>query len=346
MNIFIYSWKNFEQPYLAAANTAGYEIESTEAALSLQTASMANGFLAVCVFAGDDVSAPVLRELHRYGVRYIAIRAAGYDNVDLEKAAELGISVANVPAYSPYAIAEHAVALILALNRKLPLAAQQVQQHDFRVNKLVGFDLRGKMVGIIGTGKIGRIVAKILHGFGCRLLGYDIRESTELKNNYGLEYVDLSVLCRQSDIITIHTSLTSGTRYMINDSRIALMKKGVMLINTSRGACVNTQDLLQALEKGHIGYYGADVYENERGVFFYDWSKKELQDDHLQRLLALPDVLITPHQAFATREALTNIADTTFYNICCWEKGTRSKYELTPPRVEMVSPGKQFKTIK
>jgi D-lactate dehydrogenase len=333
MNTLIYSCKPFERSYLQAANKEGHKMDYTSEALSPATASLAKGFQSVCVFAGDDASAPVIRELHRQGVKYIAVRATGYDNVDIKTASELGIAVANVPAYSPYAIAEHAMALILALNRKIRIADHGVHKYDFRVDKLVGFDLNGKTVGIIGTGKIGSVMAKILNGFGCRLLGYDIKEDIELKKRYDLEYVSLSKLCSEADIITIHTGLTPGTRHMINKEKIALMKKNVMLINTGRGACVNTNDVIEALEEGRIGYYGADVYENERGIFFYDWRDKPLRDANLLRLLSLDNVLLTPHQAFATADALENIADTTFYNIDCWEQGMHPINELVPTGV-------------
>jgi D-lactate dehydrogenase len=330
MKTLIYSHKPFEKPYLQAANTKGYEVAVTTVPLTLDTSIKAKGFDAVSVFTADDVSSPVLEELHRNGVRYIAIRAAGYDNVDLAKAATLGMKVANVPAYSPYAIAEHALALVLALNRKLVTADRQVHRHDFRVDNLVGFDLHGKTVGIIGTGKIGSILVKMLHGFGCRLLGHDIIEIPELTEQYNLEYVTLDQLCRQADVISLHTGLTPATHYLINKELLAIMKKGVMLINTGRGGCVNTQDVIEYLENGHIGYYGADVYEREKGVFFLDWSGREMKDSMLQTLLQLPNVLITPHQAFATAEALTNIAATTFYNIDCWALGRLSVNELIP----------------
>jgi D-lactate dehydrogenase len=329
MNILVYSCKDFERPYLESANSTGYKLEYTSEALCFETAYLSKGFQAVCVFAGDDVSAPVIRELYDQGVRYIAVRATGYDNVDIKTANGLGIAVANVPAYSPNAIAEHAIALMLALNRKISMADHNVHRHDFTVDQLVGFDLNGKTVGIIGTGRIGSVMAKILHGFGCRLLGYDTLKNADLEFRYNLEYVNLPELCREADIITIHTGLTTATKYMINKEMISLMKKKVMLINTGRGACVSTIDVLEALESGCIGYYGADVYEKERGVFFYDWRDKTLHDDHLLRLLSLENVLLTPHQAFATTEALTNIADTTFYNIGCWEKGLHPDNELS-----------------
>lgn len=333
MKILFYSTKDFERPYLQDASNKVFDTGMTEKALSMDTAEAAKGFNVVSIFTGDDASAGVLERLHRYGVRFIAVRAAGYDNVDLDKAAELGMCVANVPEYSPYAIAEHALALMLALNRKLIIANEQVHQQNFTVSNLIGFDLHGKTIGIIGTGKIGGTLAKILHGFGCRLLAYDIRENKELTNLYGVEYVTLTALCRESDIISIHTCLTPETKHLINRKLIGLMKPGVMLINTSRGACVHTNDVLHFLENGHIGYFGADVYEREKGVFLYDWSGKELRDDTLKKLLGMPNVLITPHQGFATKEALTNIAQTTFYTLHCWANELPADHELSHRRI-------------
>ena len=329
MKILFYSTKDFEQTFLEAANGTREEVIFTKEALSLQTADKAKGLDTVSIFTGDDASSAVLEELYKNGVRFIAIRTAGYDNVDIKKATELGIVIANVPEYSPYAIAEHTVALILALNRKIVTTDKQVYNQNFTTPNFVGFDLHGKTVGIIGVDKIGSVFVKIMHGFGCRLLGYDIQEAKELKEKYGLEYVDLPALCREARIISINTCLTPQTKHMMNKKLIGLMQRGVMLINTSRGGCVNIADVIEGLENGHIGYYGADVYENEKGIFFYDYSGKELSDEILKKLLIMPNVLITPHQAFATQEALTNIAATTFDNIDCWKKNQRSKNELT-----------------
>jgi D-lactate dehydrogenase len=329
MKILFYSVKDFEEQYLHTANNGANEIDLTEKALNSDTVELAKGYEIISIFTGDDASAPVLEKLYSIGVKFIAVRAAGYDNVDISKANELGISVANVPEYSPYAIAEHALALMLALNRKLILANSQVHNHDFTVSKLIGFDMHGKTIGIIGTGKIGSTLIRILQGFGCRLLAYDIKENRELEMKYGVSYVPLHILCRESDIISIHACLNPVTKHMIHKDMIYQMKKGVMLINTSRGACVNTEDILHFLENGHIGYYGADVYEKEKGIFFYDWSGKKLDDTMLKRLLSLPNVLITPHQAFATTEALGNIANTTFYNIFGWVHDGKCDNELT-----------------
>jgi D-lactate dehydrogenase len=329
MKILFYSAKDFERPYLETANTGKEDIVFIKEALSLQTADKAKGFDIISIFTGDDASAGVLEVLCKNGVKFIAIRGTGYDNLDLQKANELGIIAANVPGYSPYAIAEHAVALLLALNRKLIIGDKRVQKQNFTADNLVGFDLNGKTAGIIGVGRIGSVFAKIMYGFGCRLLGYDIREDKDLKEKYGLEYVDLPTLCREANIISIHTGLTPRTKYMMNKKLIGLMQRGVILINTGRGGCVNTADVIEGLENGHIGYYGADVYENEKGVFSYDFSGKEFKDEMLKKLLAMPNVLITPHRAFATEEALTNIAADTFYTIECWRKNQCSENEIT-----------------
>jgi D-lactate dehydrogenase len=329
LKTLFFSTKNFEKPYLDKSGKDFHDLNFIPEALTEQTASKATGYEAVSIFAGDDASAPVLNKLKEAGIGYIAIRAAGYDNTNIAKANELKISVANVPAYSPYAIAEHAVALILALNRKLMLAKSQVTDYNFTTGNLVGFDLHRKTVGIIGTGTIGSIFAGIMHGFGCKLIGYDIIENPSLIKKYQLEYHTLETLCRESDIISIHTCLNESTHHMINRETISFMKPSVMIINTSRGGCVNTTDVIDAIENKKIGFFGTDVYEKERGVFFYDYSGKELSDPILKKLLQLPNVLVTPHQAFATHEALTNIADTTFHNLRCWINQQRSENELT-----------------
>lgn len=328
MKILFYSTQRFEQPYLLKANFLHNDISFTETALSLDTTDESIGYDVISIFTADDCSADVLKRLQQNGIKFIAIRAAGHDNVDLKKAVELGIRVANVPEYSPYAVAEHALALILSMNRKIILSDRQVHLHNFTISNLIGFDLHNKTIGIIGVGKIGSVLVKILHGFGCHLMGYDIQENEKLKHQYGLEYVTLTRLCSESNIISINTCLTPKTRYLVDSKLIALMQRGVMLINTGRGGCVNTADVITGLESGQISYYGADVYENEKGIFFHDLSDKKMEDPLLKKLLDMPNVLITPHQAFATKEALSNIASTTFYNIDCWEKGKTNKHEL------------------
>ncbi len=334
MKTLFFSTKPYEQPYLETANKQNAEIVFLKKPLSVENAHLATGFDMVSIFTGDDASAEVLIILHQLEVRYITTRAAGYDNIDIEKANEYGITVTNVPAYSPYAIAEHVVALIMALNRKIINAYKQGQQQNFTTDKLIGFDLHGKTVGIIGVGIIGSVLVKIMHGFGCKILGCDLKENDFLKTQYGVEYTDKETLCAKADIISIHTSFTPDTKYLINKKLIDLMKPGTMLINTGRGGCVNTADVIEGLENGQIGSYGADVYEKERGIFFCDLTGKEMKDETLKKLLSMPNVLVTPHQAFATVQALTNIADTTFYNIDCMVKGGQSKNTLTSILVE------------
>lgn len=336
MKIILYSTKDFEKAFYQEANEMGHELTFVPEALDIYSAVLAAGEDVVSVFTADDVSAPVIEQLHRYGIRYIAIRAAGYDNVDIEKAVELGIKVANVPAYSPYAIAEHAIALMLALNRKLVIADRQVHRFDFRVDNLIGFDLHRKTVGVIGTGRIGSVVAHILHGFGCNLLGYDIVENEVLAGNYNLAYTDLKTLCAYSDIITIHTPLNKATRHMINKEVIESMKQGVILINTARGAVIDTGAVAEAVVKGRIGGLGMDVYEKERGLFFYNHSGTGMEDQMLRKLLNYTNVIITPHQGFATREALNNITAGTFYNINCWIDKRNSSNELPAGPVKPV----------
>jgi D-lactate dehydrogenase len=289
---------------------------------------LADGFEAVCIFSADRACASTLKALYQYNIQYISLRSVGYDNVDLKTAKGLGIKIANVPAYSPYAIAEHAVALLLALNRHLIQANSRIQRFNFKLDDLVGFDLNTKTVGIVGTGRIGSVMAKIMHGFGCQLLGYDLEENVTLKENYQMNYTDLKSLCRQSDIISLHVPLNSKTRYLINKSLISEMKPGVILINTARGQVINTRDVLQALKNGKIGALGMDVYEKERGLFFKDHSKGLPDDGLLKDLKSLPNVLMTGHQAFLTREALTNIAQTTIENINTWDSGQNCVNEL------------------
>ncbi len=334
MKTLFFSTKPYEQPYLETANKRQAEIVFLKKPLSAETAHLATGFDIVSIFTGDNASAEVLEILRHLDVKFITTRAAGHDNIDTEKANELGIAVANVPAYSPYAIAEHVIALIQALNRKIVIADKQVHQQNFTTDNLIGYDLHSKTIGIIGVGIIGSVLVKIMHGFGCKILCCDLKENTLLKEKFGVEYTDKETLCASADIISIHTSFTPETKYLINKKLIDVMKPGTMLINTGRGACVNTVDVLEGLQNGNIGYYGADVYENERGVFFCDLTGKEMKDDLLKKLLSMPNVLVTPHQAFATKQALTNIADTTFYNIDCAQTRTPCKNLLTNSMVE------------
>lgn len=330
MQVTVYSTKPFEVSALKKANEQHHhELRFVKEQLNKNTVDLAKGCKAVSVFSNDDLSAPVLELLYQKGVRYITLRSVGYDHVDVKRVIELGMRVANVPEYSPYSIAEHTVMLMLAMNRRLLLADKRLRQYNFELDPLVGFDMNGKTVGIIGTGKIGGVVARILHGFGCKLLGYDIVQHKALIENFNLKYVSLEEVLSCSDIITIHCPLNEHTRYMIDATAISKMKQGVMLVNTSRGAVIKTLDVFPALESGHISYLGLDVYEHEKGLFFYDHSHEELKDDSFNRLLEFDNVLITGHQAFLTQTALQNIADTSLFNLDCFENDTPAVNELS-----------------
>ena len=329
MKTTIFSTHKFEEPYLVKANNGKHQLKLLESRLTEETAILATGSKTVSLFTGDDASAIVLEKLKAFGIKNIALRSAGFNNVDLTKAAELGIKVARVPAYSPYAIAEHTLALILALNRKLIKAHNRVREQNFSLNGLTGFDLNGKTVGVIGTGKIGAVLIKILHGLGCNILAQDVVENNDLIDNYGVNYTNCETICKQSDIISLHVPLTATTKHLIDKEHIALMKPGVMLINTSRGGLVDTRAVIEGLKSRKIGYFGMDVYEEEEGLFFEDHSDDILQDDVIARLMTFNNVLITSHQAFLTETALTNIAETTIYNLDCFEKGKVSGNEVS-----------------
>ncbi len=328
MKITIFDTLKFERPYLTEYNKQGFELNFLETELNEKTAVLAGGSEVVIIFVNDDASAPVLQKLHDVGVKHLALRMAGFNNVDLKKAKELGISVANVPDYSPWAVAEHTVALMLALNRKLIRANNRVRDLNFSLNGLIGFDMHGKTAGILGTGKIGAIVARILYGFGCKILCFDVKENEELKEQCDVEYAPLEEVLSRADIISLHTPLNEHTKYLINEETIELMKDGVMLINTSRGGLVDTQKVISGLKSGKIGYLGLDVYEEEEGLFFHDHSEDILQDDMIARLLSFPNVLVTSHQAFLTETALRNIAETTFENIAAWSEGKKAKQQI------------------
>lgn len=298
-----------------------HTITYLEPRLTSATASLAEGHQVVCAFVNDRADAETLRILGRLGVGLLALRSAGFNHVDLKAAAELGIEVARVPAYSPYAVAEHAVALVLALNRKIHRASARVREWNFSLEGLVGFDLHGKTVGIVGTGKIGQVAAGIFKGFGCRVLCFDIHEDPDFAAKVAVEYVPLEELYSRSDIVSLHLPLTPETHHMVDGEALAIMKKGAFLINTSRGALVDSRALVRALKQGALGAAGLDVYEEEAGIFFEDLSNKVLQDDILARLLSFPNVLVTSHQAFMTVEALANIAEITLANVSAFEAG-------------------------
>ncbi|MEM7667444.1 MAG: 2-hydroxyacid dehydrogenase [Pseudomonadota bacterium] len=319
MKTAVFSTKRYDERYLTAANKGVHDLKFFEMRLSPETTPLAEGFDAVCAFVNDDLGRDTVCELATGGVRIVALRSAGFNHVDLEAAASAGIAVARVPAYSPYAVAEHTLALILTLNRKLHRAYNRVREGNFELDGLLGFDLYGKTVGIVGTGNIGEIVARILNGFGCHLLAFDPNQNPSCAT-LGVTYVDLETLFQRSDVVTLQCPLTPQTHHLINREAIKKMKPGVMLINTSRGAVVDTAALIAGLKEGRIGSVGLDVYEEEADLFFEDYSDTFVDDDVFARLLTFPNVLITGHQAFFTDEALTAIAETTIANLTAFER--------------------------
>lgn len=329
MRIAFFDTHSYDRRAFTEANqNYHHDILFLETRLTELTAELTRDCQAVCAFVNDHVDRAVLEKLKTLGVGLIALRSAGYNNVDLEQAKSLDLPVVRVPEYSPYAVAEHAMTLILALNRKIHRAASRVRELNFSLEGLVGFDLHGKTVGVIGTGKIGAVFCRILSGFGCRILTYDPKPNEALVKDLGVHYVSLEELCAKSDIISLHAPLLPSTRHMIDDKAISLMKDGVMIINTSRGALIDTPALIKGLKCSKIGAAGLDVYEEEENVFFFDLSEKVLQDDVLARLLTFPNVLITSHQAFLTREALTNIAETTLQSISDFAAGKPLRYQV------------------
>jgi D-lactate dehydrogenase len=274
----------------------------------------------VCAFVNDRLDREVLGLLAAGGTRLVALRSAGFNHVDLAAAAELGLTVARVPAYSPHAVAEHAAGLILTLNRKFHRAYARVREANFSLNGLAGFDLCGRTVGIVGTGRIGAVLARIMHGFGCRLLAHDLAPNPECEA-LGARYVALDDLFREADIVSLHCPLTPATRHLVNGARLALMKHGAMLINTGRGALIDTPAVIAALKSGRLGHLGLDVYEEEEELFFEDRSMTVVQDDVFMRLLTFPNVVVTAHQGFFTEDALTAIARVTLANVTAFETG-------------------------
>lgn len=328
MKVAVFDTHRFEQPLFEELRPRfSHQITFLETRLTEETALLARGFPAICCFANDRVNSKVLHLLKELGVKLIALRSAGFNHVDIPVAESLGIKVVRVPAYSPYAVAEHAVALILALNRKICKASSRVHELNFSLDGLVGFDLHGKTVGVVGTGRIGSVMTNIMKGFGCEVIAYDLNPNPELLKA-GIRYVTFLELCRRSEIISLHLPLMPATRHLIDSEALAQMKKGVMLVNTGRGALIDTRALVDALKTGHVGAAGLDVYEEEENIFFHDLSEKVLQDDVLARLLTFPNVLITAHQAFLTHEALHNIVETTLQNIEDFEKGLALKNEV------------------
>jgi D-lactate dehydrogenase len=319
MKIAFFSAQPYERPIfqdtLEQFSQLGCTIDYLQTRLTKDTAILAQGYPIVCPFVCDDLSATVVDQLWQHGTRLVTLRSAGFNHVDLERCREVGMRVTRVPAYSPYAVAEHTACLLLALNRKIHRAYQRVKELDFSLTGLVGFDIHGKVVGVIGTGKIGRAFTRIMCGFGAEVLAYDPFPSEELGAIPGVRYVPLDQLCERSDIISLHCPLNPESRHMINTERLARMRPGVIILNTSRGGLIDTRALISALKSGAIGAAGLDVYEEEDGIFFSDLSEEGLQDDILARLLTFPNVLVTAHQGFLTREALSNIAHRTLISI-------------------------------
>lgn len=320
MKALVYSTRAFDRRALESANADHHQLEFTEAPLRERTAGLAQGFDAAVIFSQDEASAAALETLHACGVRLVALRAAGFNQIDLIAAERLGIAIARVPAYSPEAVAEHAVGLMLCLNRKIHRAYNRIRERNFALDGLMGFDMKGKTVGVVGAGRIGLAACRILRGFGCRVLACDVRPSEEAMS-LGVTFVDMDRLLHESDIVTLHCPLTPSTRHLIDARALASMKDGAMLINTSRGAVVDTRAVIDALKARRLGALGIDVYEEEGDLFFMDLSEEILDDEVFARLLTFPNVLITGHQGFFTREALTNIAETTIGNLTDFEAG-------------------------
>lgn len=331
MKIAFFDCHGFEKSSFMAENERlkeKHDLTYFEARLTETSATLAAGYPCVCAFVNDRLNRGTLQAVSKGGTRLIALRSAGFNHVDLEAARDFGLRVVRVPEYSPYAVAEHAVALILSLNRKIHRAYNRVREGNFSLEGLVGFDMHKKSVGIIGTGRIGLVMARIMTGFGCEVLAYDQNKNADLLE-MGVQYLDLDEVLKRSDIISLHVPLTPKTRHILNEKSFSLMKQGVMVINTSRGALIDTPALVQFLKSGHIGYAGLDVYEEEEGVFFKNLSDQILQDDQLARLLTFPNALLTSHQAFLTEEALANIAQTTLQNISDFEAGKKFFNEVS-----------------
>ncbi|MEP7324257.1 MAG: 2-hydroxyacid dehydrogenase [Saprospiraceae bacterium] len=331
MKIAVFSTQSYDREFFDRLNQSN-EIELTyfEVALNKLTVKLLVGFEGICVFVNDKLDREVIEKLAANHIALIALRCAGFNNIDLKAAEENHITVVRVPAYSPEAIAEHALALILTLNRKTHKAYNRIRENNFSLEKLLGFNLDGKTVGVIGTGRTGAVFCKIMSGLGCKVIAMDITESVDLKN-LGIEYKTLDELLKESDIISLHCPLTPETRHLIDEVAFAKMKPGVMLINTSRGAVINASHAINALKNGSLGYLGMDVYEQEENLFFKDLSESIIQDDVISRLMSFPNVLITAHQGFFTKEALEQIVNTTLKNIMDFKNGILTDNKVTLP---------------
>jgi D-lactate dehydrogenase len=335
MRVAVFSTKKYDREFFVAVNDDfGHELEFFEPRLTQSTVALARGFPGICVFVNDIVDNAVLTDLAAHGLNVVALRCAGFNNVDLDAAKRLGIKVVRVPAYSPHAVAEHTIALLLGLNRRIPRAYARVRDGNFSLQGLMGFDLHGRTVGVVGTGRIGQVVIEILRGFGCRVLAFDVVQS-ETAERAGATYTNLNELFAEADIVTLHCPLTPKTHYLINSESIALMKHGVVLVNTSRGAIVDTDAVISGLKSGQIGGLAIDVYEEEADLFFEDLSGEVIHDDVFARLLTFPNVLITGHQAFFTREAIEQIARTTLSNLTAIESGVPCENEVNADLVRL-----------
>lgn len=331
MKVAVFSTKQYDRKFLSDANaTSGHELIFYEAPLEPNTASLASGCPAVCLFVNDNANAKTLETLAAGGTQLIALRCTGYNNVDLEAAERLGIKVVRVTVYSPYSVAEHAAGLVMMLNRKLYKAYNRVRDDNFSLDGLMGFDLHGCTVGVIGTGKIGQCFAQIMQGFGCHLMGYDVYQS-QVCLDMGMRYGELAEVFGAADIVSLHCPLLPSTHHLINAETIQQMKPGIMLINTSRGGLVDTKAVIEGIKSGRIGYFGTDVYEEEADLFFADLSDSVIQDDVFQLLQSFSNVVITAHQAFFTRNAITTICETTINSITEFDQGQPLTNELVPP---------------
>ncbi|WP_310554909.1 2-hydroxyacid dehydrogenase [Flavobacterium sp.] len=328
MKVAIFGTQFYEREYFNKYNIGQkHELVFFDETLNIKTINLAKGFEAVCAFVTDAIDKKCIKKLSEFGVKLIDLRSAGYNNVDIESARNHNIKVLRVPNYSPQAVAEQAIALILTLNRKTHKAYNQVRENNFSLQNLMGFNLFGKTIGVVGTGKIGRAFCSIMLGFGCKVIAHDIKENDDLKQK-GVKYKAFEKLLSESDIISIHCPLNSETNHLFDKKAFDKIKKGVMIINTSRGAIINTEDAIVALKKEQIGYLGMDVYENESNLFFRDLSQSVIQDDLFGRLLSFNNVLITPHQAFFTKEAVTEIAKITIKNFTDFEENEVLENEI------------------
>jgi D-lactate dehydrogenase len=336
MKVLVYSTRPYDKEFLEAANQKKHKLNFVETRLGKSTTALAHQYPSVCCFVDDILDKKVLKQLSDGGTRLVALRSTGFNNVDLKAAEDLGMTVMRVAYYSPYAVAEFAVGMMLDLDRKIHRAYTRVREGNFLLHGLIGFEMHGKTVGIVGTGKIGSVLARILLGFGCLLLAYDVTENPEC-TKLGVRYVSLKELLSESDIVSLHLPLTPETHHLIDDEKLSYMKPGAMLINTGRGALVDTRALIRALKKGHLGAVGLDVYEEEAQIFYQDLSDEIIPDAVITQLLTFPNVLVTGHQAFFTEEAMAIIARTTIQNISDFVAGHENENILKPKNVLRTS---------